>query len=543
MSEKPKRIPLGYGKGSLEWLDSQQWGWHGWLEVDGVKVRRHIALGTDLVSVARAKAEQVRTGGRLPEPAAAQAPETFAEAALRIVERQKAEGKVVWKQRLARLERYIFPAFGQLRVDHVRAEHIREMLFEALKQGLGKSTLDHLRDDCSVVLKRLWRDDRIKENCALKVELPEGAHEDTRQHSIPTDEELLKLLPCELVDREVLAFAFCSRVVGGQRTSDMLIGADWENVNTRTWDVWRVYRPKTKTWDQHAIHPLAGALLRDWWEFSGRPVSGPLFPVRVGKRKGERRKPGSCFAERLREAFWVAGIRRPLPGYEQAKTNAERRKLCAFQVDTKTTRRLGAHDLRRAYVTAVNRAGAPAALSMQLAGHSGWSTHQRYIGRDVVLQVPEAAVPKVSSPISLTAPLAIASVEQGSSGMVGQELDDAPEEDPLSRRRRIKTPTRGDTSMTEMVQEPYKLHGAGSKPAPPTSRIFANTATCRVAVALSKAAESHQWSESRTIGELLGTLESVRDIDRGGSCSATGHLFRLIALSKNGQALSAEVGS
>jgi len=505
------------GEGTFIWNASKQtWRWKGWVTVEGVKVRREFSLGTSVRSIAEAKVKQLRESSQEPDDVAA--PETFEEAARRIVEIQRVEGAVSWKKRLRRLEQYAFPVLGQLKVSHVRAEHIKDALRVALVAGRSKSLIDHVRDDCSSVLDTLWKDGRIAENVAKKAPVPANAPEDKRLHSIPTDDELIRLMSSGLVDIEVLAFAVCSRAVGGQRTSDMLIGADWANVDIVDWLIWRVYRPKTKTWDLFEIPAPAVGVLRDWWERSGQPTSGPLFPVTRGPRKGEKRKPGACFAKRLRAAFWAAGVRRPLPGYEKAQTEAERRALCAFQVDTATTRRLGAHDLRRAYVTAVNRSGAPAAHSMRLAGHTSWATHQRYIGHDVVLRAPEGAVPKLFSPKSLTRAISIdIKSKESARAVVDLMHDDAePDEDA----------PRGQRTGRNMHEQLTRSPAGYSLPAETNRCQSANTVTCAARLATWAREESQTQTES----DLLALLESLRGIDRGGPVSATGHLFRLIGV-------------
>jgi hypothetical protein len=54
--------------------------------------------------------------------------------------------------------------------------------------------------------------------------------------------------------------------------------------------------------------------LRVWWERAGKPVAGPVFPVRRGPRAGKDKKGrGTSFAGRMRRDFFRAGVWRLPP--------------------------------------------------------------------------------------------------------------------------------------------------------------------------------------------------------------------------------------
>jgi hypothetical protein len=89
------------------------------------------------------------------------------------------------------------------------------------------------------------------------------------------------------------------------------------------------------------------------WDSHGRPLSGPVFPCRRGSRAGEREGKGISYVTALRDALWAAGIVRPAPGFEQATTDTERRKLCLIQSGSTELRPLDVHSFRRAYNTAL----------------------------------------------------------------------------------------------------------------------------------------------------------------------------------------------
>ena len=531
-----KRISLGYGKGELEWYDgSQQWAWRGMVTIDGARVRRSFELGTNDVQIAKVKAAAVRKGNR-PTDEEAAAPETFEEAARRIVARQAVEGISEAKPRkaqkgeapedasprLRRLKRWAFEELGHLRITTIDTGHIRNVLAAVLAAGLSKSTVDHVRDDLSSVFNALWSDNKVPENPVKKVPLPKGAPVDARKRVVPTDQELDKVLACRFVDVEVMMAVVCSREIGGQRTSDLLMGGDWAQVDVRTWRVWRVYRPKTGTWDSFKLPADVGRMLEVWWHAHGKPVSGPIFPVRRGPRLGERKARGNSWAKRLRRAFWVAGVHRPLPGWEQAKTEQERATLCAFQVDTPTSKRLEFHSIRRRSVSAWRRAKADPSLSMQFHAHTDWETHMGY-DVDLELEAPAETRPnfntklltdRIAGTIHLKSPRAIAVL---GSGLV-LSGDTAP-----SQCEALE----GFTMLSTSEQRPPEPKVRGSNPlgrAPQTIVIVegAEAPTNEPVAQLPKAS-------------AIQALVAVRPIDRGGPLSCSAAILKLVSRSPFGE--------
>jgi hypothetical protein len=71
-------------------------------------------------------------------------------------------------------------------------------------------------------------------------------------------------------------------------------------------------RAKTRTPQRLAIPDVLAPFLRAWWERAGKPESGAVFPVRVGKRAGEAKRTNS-HAKRLRVALQRAGVYRMPP--------------------------------------------------------------------------------------------------------------------------------------------------------------------------------------------------------------------------------------
>lgn len=345
-------------------------GWAGrfWTVVEGEKIKVQKDLGTTSRAVARARLDRLLEGGTLEEKAKATG-ETFAEAAERIIKLLESRGSGEAKRRLARLKKWAFPIFGHLPAAKVEAGHIEEAIDVMVAKGRKKATLNHLKIDCSIVFKRLLRDEVVKRNVASLVQLPPNAPEETRPRIVLTDAEIARLLSWPELDPELRLACTLARNCGGLRTSDLL-ALDWSRVDLVTWLTVEIYRPKTKTLNRHALHPRMADLLRSWWTAHGSPTSGPVLPAQRGARAGERKKTGMSYARRLRKALAGAGITRPLADGQ-----------CALQVG-----RSGPggetpcdfHSFRRAYVRALRRENTEVRDAMDLAAHKSLQIHMGY---------------------------------------------------------------------------------------------------------------------------------------------------------------------
>ena len=232
--------------GQLIWR-SNGWSARFMAVVDGERVRVCRPLDTDNKAVARIKlARLLETEGALPNDEATR-PETFEEAAIRIVHAQKAEGLTTWTDRLQRLRQFAFPEFGHLPVTDVRPAHVRAALARGLKSGKARSTIAKVKIDISTVLAELWRDEVLPENVAQRVQLPKNAPVDDRERVILTDAEFEAFMACPDVHAELHTMALVSRTLGGARTSD-LHAWDWAHVDTIHWlDACRAPRPRAAT--------------------------------------------------------------------------------------------------------------------------------------------------------------------------------------------------------------------------------------------------------------------------------------------------------
>jgi integrase len=342
-----------------------------WVVIDGIRVRKCVSLHTDVRQVAEARAARLLSGA---DPSTASAPETFERAARRVVARQ---GIVTAGERLSRLERYAFPSFGALTVTALRPAHIRGALETAVRAGLSRTTVTHLRDDVSTILDALWRDELVAENWALRVTVPAEARTDGRPRVLLTDPEFQLFQESPVVPEELKLMGLVARVLGGMRTSE-LHAWDWRHVDLEGWLTAEVPRPKTRTVTRLALPDMLVGPLHLWWLQQAAPRSGPVFPDRSGGRHGKR-----SWARELRRALWMAEIRRGLT-----------RQTCCLQSDTPETRRVDFHSFRRAYNTGLAAAGVNVQQAMKLAGHRNPATHMRYVALAEALEMPEAALPK-----------------------------------------------------------------------------------------------------------------------------------------------------
>jgi integrase len=483
--EKRKGRPRS---GSLYWTKSG-WRARATIDVDGVAVQKSFDLETRDKQVARIKLRRLVQANGAPSELQAEAArtETTTEAIRRVVAQQGREGLKTWNERLARLERYAVPEIGALPIDEVRPGDIRDLL-ERAGETLSKQSVTHVRNDLGTVFGALWRDEMIPENPVRRVKLPKGLRVDRRPRVILTDDEFARFCAHPSVPERLYLMAVTSRSFGGMRTSD-LHAWDWSHIDVDALEranlpsidgpavvvTAKVYRPKTDGADadeavlaELEMPEIVRAPLYAWWTRatsdafpSGKPTTGPVFPVVKGKRAGERQGKRSHVRE-LRRCLWEAGVHRPLDGLEAAlqalrkaeehlaKLRADEAKgdvrkaqrarlaaleaaqaLDAIQAPTERTRPADFHSFRRAFNTALAAVGLNVQQAMALAGHRDARTHMRYV--DLVqrgaLPVPAAALPKgVSASPVLKLPTAIRAANDDPAEMVG---------DPSENRTRV----------------------------------------------------------------------------------------------------------
>ena len=130
-----------------------------WAVVDGVRIRQSVKLGTDNRAVARVKLRQlIEDPTSIPTAGSA---ETFKQAAERIIKQQGTDGLKSHKDRLQRVTKFAFPEMGKLAVTAIKLAHVKAALDRALKAGMSRRTITHLKVDLSTIFDELWRDEII----------------------------------------------------------------------------------------------------------------------------------------------------------------------------------------------------------------------------------------------------------------------------------------------------------------------------------------------------------------------------------------------
>ena len=307
-----------------------------------------------------------------------------------------AQGIVSARDDAQRIRDYAMDAIGSKLIGDVRAADLDAVLDEAVEAGRSKQTVKHLRAALGRMFAAAWRAEIIPENPIKRVILPK-MREQRKQRVILHDHEFEVLMSylgerCAALDRreqktgkpnrrsgdlELRVMCACARVLGGMRTSD---------VNRWDYSAWdlvhfaKVIVPRTKTDAPQELQVPVGLrpILRDWWERSGCPTSGPVFPATRGANAGGfKAERGISYAARLRRACKAAGLDRP-----------------ELYVDTARTRRVDFHSFRRAFAGAMaNAPGISTQLSMKLTGHTDLRTHQRYVAQPT--EIPAAALPRL----------------------------------------------------------------------------------------------------------------------------------------------------
>ncbi|MEY4545377.1 MAG: hypothetical protein RL685_1572 [Pseudomonadota bacterium] len=401
--------------GSKEWR-SRLKTWVGRVRGEDGKRSAWLSLETTSEDVADERLAKWLVTGEPPSQAGR---ETFEDAAERIVDGWAKTNPGLAKDRRSRLRSFAFPQIGMLAVVELSMPKLFGVLAGMAEQSYSESAIHHMRTDLSRICGKLVLEGAIDNNPARGMQLPEEMAVDDRIPCVPTDEETLRLQRARGFGEEIDMLSLCSRYLGGQRTSD-LHAFDYSGIDKVRWLTARVRRPKTEgrkrkkrrgqkratrafEWVLHQIPVYVRGPLEAWWKKHGSPEDGPVFPLRRGPNAGKRKTgKGICYTDSLRDVFWAAGVHRPLPGYESAMGD-ERRKFCALQVGTGEMRALEFHSWRRAYVTALSRAGVGHLEAMALSGHTDVATHAGYYAPQL-LAAPAAALPGEPT-AALSAPL------------------------------------------------------------------------------------------------------------------------------------------
>jgi len=385
--------------------------WHAQVTatVDGRTRRLFFELGTgDRLAAKRKLARLVADleAGKRPAVAAemARQPQTVAAYAEAWLERRTALGIGMVRDERCSLVNDVLPLLGELDVGAVRPVHVRAVLDRAVERALARNTISHLRALLHRFFKQAWQDELIPENPVARVPMPR-VREVRRDRSILTDAEFVRYLACTDVDPEIQTMALVARVEGGMRTSDVTRWA-WTMVDLEGFASCTIPRSKTGKPQAIEIPAVVAERLCAWWESSGRPRTGPVFPVRRGERAGDFRPTrGVSFAERLRRDLLRAGVKRhACTRLEDAPPVRLGEACCSAMAhdplfaELPTSRPVDFHSFRRAFCSALAEAGVNVQQAMRLASHSDPKVHARYVmGTEAMRRIPPAALPPLSA--------------------------------------------------------------------------------------------------------------------------------------------------
>jgi integrase len=302
----------------------------------------------------------------IADPTDAPDVESFERAARRI-----ARGNA---DRIARLKRYAFPEFGHIPVTAVKRTHVIAALDAAVAAG---RQCTQLRIDCTFVLGVLVDEEVLTRNVASKAKPTAPPVKDERPRVVLTDAEFWQVLPA--LTLELRTMAMSSRLLGGMRTSE-LHEWRWEWI-APNWQHAQIWRKKTNQRQALVIPEALVPALQEWHHDQGSPATGFVFPVRTGRRAGQRKAPKTSYAARLRAACWAAGVRR-----------GETKEACPIQSGSLDFRPLDFHSFRRQFNTGLAQAGVNVQQAMALAGHRSAATHMRYVRLTEILEIPTEAL-------------------------------------------------------------------------------------------------------------------------------------------------------
>jgi integrase len=391
--------------GTLVWTKSKGWVARIPTVIDGERVKKTYELGTTDRAVARRKlarlVEELAAGAALATDAA-KPNETLAQYAATWFASRDARGVAATSYERRYFERVWKPAAGALPLEQVWAALIRSVLEEAatgkirpkprpVKKGApprepgrySPQSVSHMRGTLFRILQSAFQEELVSENRVARVPVPDFQGEfEGLARAVPTDDEIDALLAHPGVDVELKLLVLVARLVGGLRAGD-LNALDWTafspGFETCTF-VRRKTRKKKPAPQTFAVPVHGRAWLRAWWDAHGRPETGPVFPVRKGKRAGEaKKKSNMSYADRLRRELLRAGVTRH-----------------ELHHRTSTTLPTDFHSVRRAYATALARGGVNEQEAMKLTGHSDSRVHQLYVEAQKVHVLPEAATPHVT---------------------------------------------------------------------------------------------------------------------------------------------------
>ena len=381
---------------------------------DGTISRPVYSLGTTDKSLARRKLLRLAAAierGETPTDAVetANVSDRVREYAGAWLAKRESQGVGMVHKERRTLEMDVFSAIGHLPMCDVRPSHIRGILDDALTRGLKRASIAHVHGVLRRIFSTALSEEVVETNPVIAVRVPK-MREVRKERTILSDGEFAKFIACPEVDLELRMLGLVARCEGGMRTGD-LHRWDWTMIDCVHFAECFIPRAKTKTPQRLAIPEMLAPFLRAWWERAEKPTSGPVFPVRTGKRAGETKKPLNSYAKRLRRDLFRAGVYRLPPVEVPLKKAGMRADLGKAPVgtmpapnphdplyfETASTLPVDFHSFRRAFASALAESGVNVQHAMHLTAHSDPRVHSRYVmGTEAMRQIPAAAVPRLS---------------------------------------------------------------------------------------------------------------------------------------------------
>jgi hypothetical protein len=418
MSEEKRRPGRPRGASS-ERLSSGKRGARVMLTIDGESVRKRVKLETDDPAVARVKIEKLQAAEH--EAAPAPASDTFREVAKVVFDERGKRVKDVHIE-LGRVVKHVYSFVGELvetpfaerAVASITAAEVLELLVAKRDEGYSYEQVNKIRQGIKYVLDHAKRE-------GLASKMPPFKATIQKSRAVASDAVLLAYLAWQhpvprhrAAVRMRQAMSAVSRCIGGQRTNDLHV-ATWEDnlmVPERGEpDFLEVWVPRTKSQAPQKLETPEGVrpMLRLWWEQSGRPRKGPVFPLLRGERAGQARDVQDSHAEALRSDLrralglerWDAdagrGQRGPVGRWVPGRAPTAKEK--ALFEEGKYTLPVDFHSWRRAWSQALAKVGANVQTAAAVTGHaSDLRAHGRYLQNPTeAMVVPAGVVPMLVS--------------------------------------------------------------------------------------------------------------------------------------------------
>ncbi len=390
------------------------------LTIDGESVVRRVQLETSDPAVAVVKIERLQSAEHEAPPRASA--DTFREVAKIVFDERERRGVKRVDIEKGRVDNHVAPFVGKLRetafgdraAASITAGEVLELLAHKRDEGYGFEHVNKMRQAIKSVLDHAGR-----EGLASKMPPFQAALEKSR--AVASDEVLLAYLRWEHpVERHRAgvrmrqAMSAVSRCIGGQRTNDLHVATWQDNLQVPERgepEFLEVWVPRTKTQAPQLLETPEGVrpMLRLWWEQSGRPRSGPVFPLLRGDRAGQARQVQDSHADALRtdlrralglerwDASAGAGQKGPVGRWVAGRAPTAKEK--ALFEEGRYTLPVDFHSWRRAWAQALKRVGANVQTSAALSAHaSDLRAHGRYLDNPTEAQVvPAGVVPMLVS--------------------------------------------------------------------------------------------------------------------------------------------------